>query len=265
MTPDRAITRRTAIKDMGKAGLAIVVFGAACTSEGSPTTLGQTTTTSLGPTTTTGAATSSTTTPPGATGSDWARVNLGFVSAYLLYRGGEVALVDTGQAGAESDIEKALSTIGLGWDAVSNVILTHRHPDHVGSVVAVAAAAPDALVHIGAGDADAVGNLPNGPVIVNDGDRVFDLTIIETPGHTVGHISVLDGPAAILVAGDAVNTNGGTLNGSDPAFTADPDAARATIAKLAGFDFEVILPGHGEPVLSGGSVEMSSLAASLGG
>lgn len=262
MTLHRAVTRRTAIKDMGKAGLAIVVFGAACTSESSPTTLGATTTgagrstTSLGETTTQPAS--------GPVVAHWARVDMGFVSAYLLYRNGEAALVDTGQSGAESDIEAALSSIGLGWNAVSNVVITHRHPDHAGSMVAVANAVPEAAFHIGAGDADAVGALPNGPlVVVSDGDKVFDLTIIDTPGHTVGHVSVLDEVAGVLVAGDAVNTLGGTLNPSDPQFTADGDLSNASIAKMASFDFEVILPGHGMPVLSGGNVEMASLSSSL--
>jgi glyoxylase-like metal-dependent hydrolase (beta-lactamase superfamily II) len=267
-----AVNRRTAIKDMGRAGLAIVVFGAACTNEATPITTpgGDPSATSNQSTTAPGATSSIAESPPPDPGvaapADWARVGMGFVSAYLLFRGGEATLVDTGLPGAESSIEAALTSIGLGWDAVGHVVLTHSHPDHIGSAGGVAAAAPEATFYIGAGDASAVGGLPGGgPQVVGDGDEVFDLTIIETPGHTVGHISVLDPAAAILVAGDAVNTNGGTLNVSDPAFTADGTAAAASIVKLAGFDFEIILPGHGEPVLGGGNVEMSTLAAGLSG
>lgn len=257
----RAVTRRSALKDLGKAGLAVVVFGAACTAESGDTTIpGQTT---LG-----GATTPTTsepgTQPPARSATQWARVNMGFVSAYILYRDGEATLVDTGQSGAESDIEAALSAIGLGWDAVSNVVLTHRHPDHVGSLTGVAAAAPEASLYIGAGDAAAVGSPPVGSLqTVGDGDSIFGLSVIDTPGHTAGHISVLDPAAGILVAGDAINTNGGTLNSSDPQFTADQVAADATIAKLAGFEYQIILPGHGEPILSGGSDEMASLAARI--
>ncbi len=266
MSISRHVTRRTAIKDMGKAGLAMVVFGAACTSESSPTTLVGATTTSSGQSTTSPGETTTTQPTAGPTPTEWTRVDMGFVSAYLLYRNGEAVLVDTGQSGAEADIEAALTSIGLGWDAVANVVVTHRHPDHAGSMVAVATAAPEAAFHIGAGDADAVGDLPSGALmVVGDGDKVFDLRIIDTPGHTMGHISVLDEVAGVLVAGDAVNTLGGTLNPSDPQFTADGTLSNASIAKMASFDFEVILPGHGMPVLSGGNVEMASLSTSLNG
>jgi glyoxylase-like metal-dependent hydrolase (beta-lactamase superfamily II) len=242
--------------------LAVVVFGAACTSESSGTSLGSSSTAARGVTSTTDE--SSTSKPSSAGGSQWARVNMGFVSAYILYRDGEATLVDTGQSGAESDIEAALTSVNLGWNDVSNVVLTHRHPDHVGSLGGVAEAASGAALFIGAGDAAAVGSPPGRALqTVGDGDEVFDLSIIDSPGHTPGHISVLDGVAGILVAGDAVNTNGGTLNSSDPNFTADQVAADATVAKLAGFEYEIVLPGHGEPILEGGSTQMADLAARI--
>jgi hypothetical protein len=40
-------------------------------------------------------------------------VNLGFVSAYLLVRGGEAAVVDTGVTGSDGAISTALTGIGL--------------------------------------------------------------------------------------------------------------------------------------------------------
>ena len=36
--------------------------------------------------------------------------------------------------------------------------------------------------------------------------------------------------------------------------------AMASVAKLAGFDYEVALFGHGEPVLEGASAAVSALA-----
>ena len=47
----------------------------------------------------------------------WTRVNLGFVSAYILVRGGEAAIVDTGVAGSARAIEAALGAVGLDWAA----------------------------------------------------------------------------------------------------------------------------------------------------
>ena len=60
-------------------------------------------------------------------------MNLGFVSAYILVRGGEAVIVDTGVAGSDDDIETALGGIGLGWADVGHVILTHKHGDHAGA------------------------------------------------------------------------------------------------------------------------------------
>src|SRR5690606_2650892 len=63
----------------------------------------------------------------------WSRVNLGFVSAYVLVRGGEAAVVDTGTGGSEGPIGEALAALGLDWPAVGHVVLTHHHGDHAGS------------------------------------------------------------------------------------------------------------------------------------
>jgi glyoxylase-like metal-dependent hydrolase (beta-lactamase superfamily II) len=261
----RPITRRAALKDMGKAGLAVMVFGTACTGERDaqpPTTSAPTTTAGIETTSTVPSATTSPTDRGGLT--EWARVEIAIVSAYILYRGGEAALVDTGQSGSAPAIEAALSGIGLGWDAVGHVILTHRHPDHVGSAEAVAELAPNSTIYIGEGDADAIGDLGSGgPQLVADDDNIFDLRVIETPGHTVGHISILDEAAGILVVGDAMNRTNGVLSGSNPSFTADAAAANESVRKLAGFEFEVVLFGHSDPLLSGGSAEVQALANSL--
>jgi glyoxylase-like metal-dependent hydrolase (beta-lactamase superfamily II) len=185
-------------------------------------------------------------------------VNLGFVSAYLLARGGEVALVDTGVAGSEGAIEASLKGIGLDWANVAHVILTHKHGDHAGSIGPVLTKAASAAGYIGAGDLAAVA-APRALTALNDGDRVFDLRIIATPGHTVGHISVLDEAGAILAVGDALRTDTGQLQGSNPQFTEDPAAARATVVKLGELTFETLLPGHGEPITSGAAAQVKAL------
>ena len=198
---------------------------------------------------------------PTTGGVAWTRVNLGFVSAYLLVRGGEAAVVDTGVSGSDDEIGAALAGIGLEWPAVAHVILTHKHPDHAGSISAVLNAAPAATGYIGAGDLAAV-QAPRALKPLNDGDRVFDLRIVGTPGHTIGHISVLDETGGVLVAGDALRTDGGPLAGSNPQFTEDAAAAAATVVKLGGLTFETLLPGHGEPILAGASAQVRALAGS---
>ena len=258
------------LRDMGKAGVAVLVLGtAACatdgTEEGADTTSKPPEPTSpdtASPTsTTTDGSTSSTEVTE--TASQFQRVDLGFVSAYFLYRNGEAALVDTGVSNSESAIEAALTEIGLGWGDVGHVIITHKHPDHQGSLQSVLSLAPNARWYAGGGDMDAINANTDG-FIVADGEVVFDLRIIETPGHTPGHISVLDPAAGILVAGDALNGANGGVVGANPDFSEDMRMANASIERLSDFDYEVVLFGHGEPVLEGGSSAVAELAATLG-
>jgi glyoxylase-like metal-dependent hydrolase (beta-lactamase superfamily II) len=196
-------------------------------------------------------------------GSSFHQIDLGFVSAYILYRGAEAAVVDTGVAGSEGDIEAALVEIGLGWEAVGQVIVTHKHPDHMGSLEAIVALVPEASVYAGAADIPAM-EAAAAPSAVADGDRVFDLEIIETPGHTAGHISVLDSIAGILVAGDALVGVSGGVEGPDPAFSEDMTVATESVSKLAGFSYGTALFGHGPPLLEGASDAVNTLASSLG-
>lgn len=269
MTAHVLRTRRMILNDMGKAGLAVLVMGtAACadSSEGDPSTTrasGDDPASSEPVPTST--VQSDTTSPAedGSTGPDWHRVDLGFVSAYILYRSGEAALVDTGVSDSESAIEAALTEVGLGWNSIGHVIVTHKHPDHQGSLEAVLARTSDASWYAGEGDMAAINAATSG-VVIADGESVFDMEIIETPGHTPGHISVLEPTGGVLVAGDALNGADGGVVGANPDFSEDMSLANASIEKLAGFDYQVILFGHGEPVLEGGSSAVSDLAATLG-
>lgn len=259
-----------AIAEMGKAGLAIVVFGAAACSDRSgtvsttaapgaiPSTTALPDSTGGDATTTSPPPADTTTTAPSAT-TAFQRVSLDFVSAYILYRGGEAALVDTGVEGSAPAIEAALGEAGLAWDSVGHVILTHKHPDHVGSVDEVMSEVPGATLYAGAPDIPQIDSAVV-PQPVGDGDRIFDLEIIASPGHTPGHICVLDAAAGILVAGDAMVGAEGGVAGPDPAFAEDLDLALDSVGKLAGFSYEVALFGHGEPVLENASAAVSALA-----
>jgi glyoxylase-like metal-dependent hydrolase (beta-lactamase superfamily II) len=88
------------------------------------------------------------------------------------------------------------------------------------------------------------------------------MRIIETPGHTSGHISVFEPSTGVLVAGDALRTSNG-LEGSDPQYTESSIKANASVRKLAAMDIKAILPGHGEPLTAGASKALKALAASL--
>ncbi len=259
------ISRRGFLYDLGRGTLALAVLGlAACSDPGETPDTVATPTSSTGETNPTSPASQETTPPqaPTAGAVAWHRVNLGFVSAYILVRNGEAAIVDTGVENSESDIGAGLSSLGLDWSAVGHVILTHRHGDHQGSLPAVLAAAPGATAYAGAGDLTAITS-PRQLVSVGDGDKVFDLEIIETPGHTPGHISVLSPDAGLLIAGDALNGSNGGVTGANPQFSSDMATANLSVKKLAGYDFDTVVFGHGEPVEGNAAVLVAELAATL--
>ena len=259
MTPHAGLSRRLFLAELGRGTVALAVVGiAGCAPAGSSAT-GAASTPS--PSASGGASpvpSASSADPPAGSpatpgeGVTWERVDLGFVSAYVLARGGEAAIVDTGTAGSEDDIAAALERIGLGWDAVAHVIATHLHSDHVGSLPAVLEAAPDATGYAGPEDLPSI-SAPRPLVAVADGDDVFGLKVIATPGHTPGSISVLDEAGGIVVVGDAMGTSGGAVQGSNPQFTADMDAAVASVARIGTFEFETLLVGHGDPIVGGAS------------
>ena len=132
----------------------------------------------------------------------------------------------------------------------------------MGSADAVLSAAASATPYAGAADIPQI-QVARPIVAVGDGDEVFGLQIIHTPGHTDGHISVLDPIAGVLVAGDALNGANGGVIGPNPDFSSDMEAANQSVKKLAGLPFDTVLFGHGEPVEGGAGALVASLAADL--
>ena len=189
------------------------------------------------------------------------RVNMGFVNAYVLIRGKEAAVVDTGTAGNGSKIADVVRTAGLGWDAVHHVILTHYHPDHIGSVGEVLGAAAKATAYAGAADIPQIKS-PRPIKAVADNDEVFGLRVIATPGHTPGHVCVFDPAGSVLILGDAMN-NIDKLSGPNPQYTADMAQAHQSVKKLAKLRFERAVFGHGEPIDKAASQAIAKLAGTL--
>ena len=260
------IARRTFLADLGRGAFAIAVVGIAGCNPSTLATLGPSSeptdagvTPDAGSPTPTGAGAS--TLPGSAPAGDtaWTRVNLGFVSAYLVVRAGEAALVDTGSFDSSDEIEGVLGELGLAWPDLGHVVLTHRHSDHAGSIAAVMQKAPQSTAYAGAEDIPGMGGVQLHAV--GEGDSVFGLDIVTAPGHTAGSICVLDPVAGVLVAGDALGTDAGvpTLPGSR--FTADMDEAKRSIVKLGALTFETLLVGHGDPIESGASALVAELGA----
>lgn len=153
-----------------------------------------------------------------------------FVYSYLIV-GEELCLIDSGVVSSESVIFDYLDNIGLKPDDISLLILTHSHPDHIGSAKSIkeksgckVAAHHGERLWIEDIDLQAkerpvpnfhslVGGSVEVDVILEDGDVVnlckeINLKIIHTPGHSNGSISLLIPGEGVLFTGDAVPIRG---------------------------------------------------------
>jgi len=220
------------------------------------------------------------------------RISAGYVSAYMIDGDEGVTFVDTLLPKREHLITKALAEIGRSISDVSAIVLTHSHDDHVGSAAAVKDAS-GAAVYASAGDVAAVRGevkppLPpvadrfpflkpimrlfpaHPPVAVEhiigeevEGRLPEDLRVIDTPGHTPGHVSfLLDRDGGLLIVGDAAVAkkgaiNRGWMNRAEPTFD-------ASLRHIAEFDFEKAVFGHAAPIQSGAAAAFRRFVASIG-
>jgi glyoxylase-like metal-dependent hydrolase (beta-lactamase superfamily II) len=104
-------------------------------------------------------------------------------------------------------------------------------------------------------------------VLVVDGQELPEgFTVIHTPGHSPGHISLLHKGKRLLIAGDALSNRGNKLRPPVTKFTADFPNAQRSIWKLAkryGDDFETVVFGHGPPLLANGGKRVKGLASEM--
>ena len=90
--------------------------------------------------------------------------------------------------------------------------------------------------------------------------------MIHTPGHTPGHIALLHKARRFLITGDALVNQRSKLRINTSPFTPDVTTARRSAWKLAkkyGDDFEVIVFGHGPPILQNGGKRVKALVSSI--
>ncbi|MEU8612285.1 MBL fold metallo-hydrolase [Actinoplanes sp. NPDC048791] len=242
-----SLSRRRLLFTAGAGALGVAVLGS-CSSESS------------GPPAPAASAEQPVPAASGAVAGDWRRVTMSYVAAYILVRNGEAAIVDLGTAGSQSAIEEGLKAAGAGWSSVKHIVLTHLHDDHIGGLAEIAPLVK-ASIYAGSGDLSSIiSDKPLKPLA--EGDEVFGMRVVETPGHTLGHISIFEPATGVLVAGDALRTSNG-LERSDPQYTADEAKANDSVRKLAAMDIKAILPGHGEPLTAGAAQALRTLAAGL--
>ena len=111
-------------------------------------------------------------------------------------------------ATASIDVPEAAPVLNAleekGW-TLTDILITHHHADHIQGVDGVKARFPQAKI---TGPRKDASRIPGLDVLVAEGDHVkvghASARVIETPGHTSGHIVYHFGEDELLFAGDTL-------------------------------------------------------------
>ncbi|MCA1324699.1 hydroxyacylglutathione hydrolase [Herbaspirillum sp. alder98] len=142
---------------------------------------------------------------------------------WLIHDGQQAAVVDPG------DATPVLAALAANRLTLGAILLTHHHADHVGGVLALAAAFPGIPVY-GPAREDIAGLTHP----LAEGDQVtlaqlpLTLEVIDVPGHTLGHIAYHAPAAELLFCGDTL-----FAGGCGRIFEGTPAQMHRSLAKLS--------------------------------
>jgi len=207
------------------------------------------------------------------TGHLWTFSGLRLGRVYLIEEGDALALVDTGLPGTARQAAAQLRAHGRDLRALTHILITHEHPDHIGGLAEIRAQCSAQVISAEAARPVIQGEqelrpprllrgiMPSrfDPVpvdrIVGEGDVIDGLLgglqVIATPGHARGHLCYWAPEPGVLFLGDVLFHFAGI---TEPlrALTPDPAENRRSIQRIAALDAQIACFGHG-PVLTRGA------------
>ena len=148
-------------------------------------------------------------------------------------------IVDTGARSRMTELTEALAKADISPRDVDAVVNTHLHMDHCGCNDMFASAR--LFAH-------RLEEPPLGTVKVEEGSVLAGgVSVIETPGHTAGSISVLvRSDVDYLICGDALPTRANYESMSPPAVHIDRRLAISSMERVIE-TAEMVVPGHDAP------------------
>lgn len=209
----------------------------------------------------------------------------GFVNCYLVDEDDGLTLVDTMIPRSAKPILAEAERLGR---PIVRIALTHAHSDHIGSLDELAGRLPGAEISISAREARLLagdksldpgepddklrGGYPGADTrpgrTFEPGERVGSLEVIANPGHTPGHVALLDPRDGTLYCGDTFSTLGGVYTSAkvNPRFPLATMATwhRPTVVEsaraLRALDAARLAPGHGKVVENPGAAMDAAIA-----
>jgi len=210
------------------------------------------------------------------------------MNCYLVIEEDGLTLVDSTTSSPADDVASLAEQLGK---KLRRIALTHAHGDHVGGVAGVRSRFPGVEVSISerdapilAGDKSLRATEPQSEVkgyfvkvdwkpdrLLKPGDRVGSLEVVAAPGHTPGHVALIDVRNRSLIAGDAFQTRGGIAVSGDlrllfpfPAMaTWNKQSALSSAITLRALNPSLLAVGHGD-VLSAPQTAMDRAIESAG-
>ena len=198
-------------------------------------------------------------------------------NSFLLVDANGLALIDAGLPRSHKKILKYLDMLGYAPGDLKTILLTHADSDHVGGLAALQRASA-AQVYASEIEAEAIaaGRFSRPLKLIGWQKWLFEfstrffraapcpvddmlshsqqltilggLRVLETIGHTPGHLSFYLVEQKILFCGDSLRTIGGQIQISRGANTWDEALAKRAAQAQAGLGAAVVCAGHGEMV-----------------
>ncbi|MEZ4629961.1 MAG: MBL fold metallo-hydrolase [Deinococcales bacterium] len=219
---------------------------------------------------------------------------LGYSNIYLLRHYSGLTLVDAATPKTGDKIIGYLKQANFDLHDIKRIIITHAHPDHIGSVdvlqartgAEVWAHGEEALVIRGQRkvlrpqqqDLGFLNRLfltlpsPTMPKVsvqreLKDAELLAEayegLEVVHLPGHSPGQIGLWIPSEQLLIGGDVMMNVAGRLTQPIRAFTPNPQEARRSIEKVGRMKLEKLALGHGPAILSGADAKVGELLRRL--
>jgi glyoxylase-like metal-dependent hydrolase (beta-lactamase superfamily II) len=198
---------------------------------------------------------------------------------YLLVDQAGLTLIDAGLPGSDKKIISYLKKLGYQAGDLKRIIITHADFDHVGGLAALVKASGAKVLASPLEAAAMAEGHPSRAIkptnnlmkfifklltlfgstakvqadeLLSDGQLLpilGGLKVVDTHGHTPGHISLFLLAGGILFSGDSIVSDAGRLYPSREAVTWDRNKADESVRRQAGLGAKIVCPGHGPVIM----------------
>jgi glyoxylase-like metal-dependent hydrolase (beta-lactamase superfamily II) len=204
-------------------------------------------------------------------------------NSYLILEPDGLTIIDTGMPFSEKQSLKYIVSLGCSTNEIKRILITHADLDHYGCLAALKEASgartyasqPEAEAMARGGSSRPVNRdigrfqsfvirlmgkyLKPTPIqvdeVLTEGQILpvlGGLQVVETPGHSPGHLSFYAPSVHVLFCGDSMKSNDKGLRASRSRNNWDQTLAEVSVRKQAALGAQIVCPGHGPVIKEAG-------------